>query len=54
MILRELINQIDDIHLNTTTYSGMMDTAMSFRGPTADAGMNDKIAGNTLRIAFQP
>ncbi len=29
--IRGINKQIDDIHLNTTTYSGMMDTAMSFR-----------------------
>lgn len=29
--IRGINQQIDDIHLNTTTYSGMMDTAMSFR-----------------------
>lgn len=29
--IRSINKQIDDIHLNTTTYSGMMDTAMSFR-----------------------
>ncbi|WP_428996057.1 RNA polymerase recycling motor HelD [Limosilactobacillus vaginalis] len=29
--IKGINKQIDDIHLNTTTYSGMMDTAMSFR-----------------------
>ena len=29
--IKAINKQIDDIHLNTTTYSGMMDTAMSFR-----------------------
>lgn len=29
--IKGINQQIDDIHLNTTTYSGMMDTAMSFR-----------------------
>jgi DNA helicase-2/ATP-dependent DNA helicase PcrA len=29
--IRGINEQINDIHLNTTTYSGMMDTALSFR-----------------------
>lgn len=29
--IKGINKQIDDIHLNTTTYSGMIDTAMSFR-----------------------
>lgn len=29
--IEDINNQTNDIHLNTTTYSGMMDTAMSFR-----------------------
>ncbi len=29
--IKGINKQIDDIHLNTATYSGMMDTAMSFR-----------------------
>ena len=29
--IEDINKQTNDIHLNTTTYSGMMDTAMSFR-----------------------